>query len=392
MARMARCFMGLGHEVQIITTEEEGDWFGRLAAEGFEVFHIPLHPLGAIFQARKVGAWLRAREFNLLFLFHAKLAQAALRMLPDDVVVIPTIRLDDPVIYQIGTSSAQFWNAILGNSQLVCERTSAIVGGRPVICIPNGIEQPSPERLKSRRGHGSPLELLYLGRLAEHKGVRQLPSILQECGRRLDCRLRVVGSGEEKPWLERQFSELDLCDRVTFKGVLPPAAVFDQMLDAHVLLLPTLAEGMPNVLLEAQACGCVPVASDLPGITDAAIVDARTGILVPTGDVSAFAESIARLANDAGLWASMSAAGPPWITQTFSMERLRRDYARLVEDSMSGAFPLPTPRRSLLPIDLGLLSWRDIMPARLKDWLRPLCVWRRRQQPQEVRSVGRASQ
>jgi hypothetical protein len=73
----------------------------------------------------------------------------------------------------------------------------------------------------------------------------------------------------------------------------------------------------------------------------------------------------------------MSSAGPAWIAEHFSMDRLRADYAKLIADALAGKYPLPRSRKSRFPVDLSLFSWREFIPPFVKKVLRPLCVWRR---------------
>ena len=67
---------------------------------------------------------------------------------------------------------------------------------------------------------------------------------------------------------------------VEMRGSQPIEAVYQAMQAHHVLLLPSIFEGFPLVIVEAQANGCVPVASHLAGITDMAIEDGVSGLLL----------------------------------------------------------------------------------------------------------------
>jgi glycosyltransferase involved in cell wall biosynthesis len=66
---------------------------------------------------------------------------------------------------------------------------------------------------------------------------------------------------------------------------------------ADVFLFPTLADNLPNAILEALACGTPVVASDVGGVPDA-VLDGRNGLLAPVGDVVAFAEAIRSVLED----------------------------------------------------------------------------------------------
>jgi glycosyltransferase involved in cell wall biosynthesis len=95
-------------------------------------------------------------------------------------------------------------------------------------------------------------------------------------------------------------------DRVSF--VAPTNRIEDYYRAADLLVMPSLREGLPNVVLEAMACGLPVVASRLPGSTDTIIEDDVNGLLVPAGDGAAFAAAIDRVLSDGGLAARLGGA------------------------------------------------------------------------------------
>jgi glycosyltransferase involved in cell wall biosynthesis len=135
---------------------------------------------------------------------------------------------------------------------------------------------------------------------------------------------------------------------------------------SHVLLMPSLFEGMPIALLEGLACGCVPVVSRLPGITDVALEHGETGLLVNTGDIAGYADAIATLVRNPTQWTRMSSAARERARQSFSVEAMGSSYLRLIRDAREGHYPLPRPRREGLPIDLSLFTWQDFVPGPLR--------------------------
>jgi hypothetical protein len=134
--------------------------------------------------------------------------------------------------------------------------------------------------------------------------------------------------------------------------------------------MPSLYEGLPIVLLESQACGCVPVVSKLPGITDVAVEEGETGVLVNVQDIAAFAQSVAALYRDPARWSRMSRAGNARVRERFSVEMMGKSYLELVTDAVSGRYPLRHPRASRRVIDLSLFSWRDFLPFSIRQLIR----------------------
>lgn len=106
---------------------------------------------------------------------------------------------------------------------------------------------------------------------------------------------------------------------------------------ADVFVLPSRREGLPVALMEAMACGLPCVASQLPGATDALIEDGVSGVLVPVGDVPAFASAIASLLQDAARAALMGAAARQVILARFARatiaQRWLACYDEVVQDA-----------------------------------------------------------
>jgi L-malate glycosyltransferase len=136
--------------------------------------------------------------------------------------------------------------------------------------------------------------LLNVAALAEKKGHRYLLEALVELP---DATLDIVGDGELRSELERHAHSLGLADRVRFLGERPKHEVAELMRAADLFVLPSLAENLPVVLIEAQASGLPAVATRVGGVSE--LVDDAAGILVPPADPAALAAAIrAALARD----------------------------------------------------------------------------------------------
>jgi glycosyltransferase involved in cell wall biosynthesis len=129
--------------------------------------------------------------------------------------------------------------------------------------------------------------LLNVAALAEKKGHRYLLEALAELP---DATLDVVGDGELRGQLERQAGSLGLDGRVRFLGERPKHEVAELMRAADLLVLPSLAENLPVVLIEAQASGLPAVATRVGGVSE--LVDDEAGVLVQPADPAALAAAI----------------------------------------------------------------------------------------------------
>lgn len=125
---------------------------------------------------------------------------------------------------------------------------------------------------------------------------------------RPDARLTLAGSGPQEAELRALAVTLGVADRVRFAGRLDRDDVAELMRSADASLNPSLADNMPNSVLEALAAG-VPVVSTAVGGVPFVVEDQRTALLVPAGDAEAMAGALQRVLGDAALWSRLSEAG-----------------------------------------------------------------------------------
>lgn len=136
--------------------------------------------------------------------------------------------------------------------------------------------------------------LLYVGNLVPVKGpdiLLDACGLLAKLGVRFD--LHVIGKGPLRPTLERQAVDHGIADRTRFHGTIAHDQLPDWFRAATMLVLPSRSEGVPNVLLEASACGTPFVASRVGGIPEVAHLGASR--LVPVGEPPQLADAIAEI-------------------------------------------------------------------------------------------------
>ena len=128
------------------------------------------------------------------------------------------------------------------------------------------------------------------GRLVPKKGFGVLLEAIAQVRQRRDVRLVVLGEGPERATLEASRARLGLRDVVEFPGFVDnPFAYLGR---ADLFVLASLAEGSPNVLIEALACGCPVVATDCPSGPREILREGRDGPLAAPGDAPALAAAI----------------------------------------------------------------------------------------------------
>jgi glycosyltransferase involved in cell wall biosynthesis len=130
-----------------------------------------------------------------------------------------------------------------------------------------------------------------VGRLSEEKNFSLLlRAFALVMGSKADARMIIIGDGELRPELEKLRGDLDLSSRVDFTGFLQnPFAV---MANADVLVLSSNVEGLPNVIIEAMACGCQIVSTNCPSGPAEILEDGKYGRLTPMGDETALSEAM----------------------------------------------------------------------------------------------------
>ena len=148
----------------------------------------------------------------------------------------------------------------------------------------------------------------FAARVEEGKGPMVLLDALAQLNRQQSVAIaRIAGSGPQLSEVKARARVLALGDACEFVGQYSEPlgrTAFMESLD--VFVLPSLAEGTPNGIIEAMAHGVPVIASAVGGVPD--IVDAQSGILVPPGDAEALADAMLLLASDPQRRKAMGAA------------------------------------------------------------------------------------
>lgn len=153
-----------------------------------------------------------------------------------------------------------------------------------------GIE-PARFAAPSRLPGGAP-KLVAIGRLVEQKGQLLLIEALAEAARQHpDIHLTLVGNGPLRPAIEAAIHRHGLREQVTITGWVDEARVRVELAAAQALIMPSFAEGLPMVVMEAMAAGRPVIATWVAG-TPELVRAGETGWLVPAGDREALAEAI----------------------------------------------------------------------------------------------------
>lgn len=241
-------------------------------------------------------------------------------------------------------------SVFLFESEYVAGRHQAYVGTRTGLAriVHNGISEAEFEPVVPAE---NAFDLLYVGELREAKGLPVLLQAVAQLRREgRDLRLLMVGSGPDEAVLRAQADEQGLRDSVAFE---PAQAIRKVLARGRIMVVPSFAESLPYVVLEAAAAAQPLVATNVGGIPE--IFGAMAGDLVPPRDPIALSGAIARVLDEApternARFQALSAS----VHQQFSMHKMGADVlsgyaaafqARALRDANGGRVEArPSPR------------------------------------------------
>lgn len=214
----------------------------------------------------------------------------------------------------------------------ILKKNSSLVPPDKIKVIYNGIDleafdkqEVHPEKYPAKAG----LVIGNIGRLVHQKGQKQLVEvarILRDKG--VDFHLLIGGEGSERADLEKLISKNGLEEKITLTGFVDDAKTFLHALD--VFALSSHWEGFGYVLAEAMACSKPVVAFNVSSNPEL-VSDGNTGYLIPYGDVDAFADKLAWLAQNPQLAKEMGAKGRKKVEKQFRLEHTLKEVVSLLK-------------------------------------------------------------
>jgi glycosyltransferase involved in cell wall biosynthesis len=275
---------------------------------------------------------LRARKWRVLLLplFLLSFARAARRAARDADVVhahwlpsgIAGLATRRPLVVQVWGSDAELakrlrwlFRPVLRRARVVVCASNALaadarlLGARDVRVIPSGVDVPV-----SIVAPDTPPHLLYVGRLSEEKGIRDLAEAAE------GLPLVVVGDGPLRAVLPQTV------------GFVPHGELGPYYERAAVVVVPSRREGYGVAAREGMAYGRAVVATAVGGLPDA-VEDGITGLLVPPGDPAALRTAFERLLGDPELRASLGTAARSHAKAAFDWEAATRDLLAAYRDA-----------------------------------------------------------
>ena len=225
-----------------------------------------------------------------------------------------------PLQIALGSLTAWLSDVVLAPSRQTALEVERDYGVETVLVLPNvtggrRIEASSLPVFEGAEGY-----LLFVGRLRIRKGVEVLlnaVSVLRDSDR--SVRLVVAGDGEHRASLEATSRSLGLAESVQFLGGCDAGAVRVLMSRAAAMVVPSIYEGMPLVVLEAMENGLPVVASSVSGLPE--VVSPESGWLFPPEDVVALSAALAEVLDDPEGAQRKGKAGRRLLEERFRPER-----------------------------------------------------------------------
>ncbi len=302
-------------------------WTGRLAMIGF---------LGG--QLAKAIALRRRFEPGLIhahWWFPGGLVGTSLRSLWR-VPVVTTLHGSDLRLVESSTWVRPLLRSVLRRSSVVTAVSQwlarvarALVPEIDPVVAPMPIVpelfQPGEQRAKDNR-------LLFVGKLNEQKGIKYLlrAMALMQTSASLDI---VVGVGSVEDHARRFAAELGIENRLRWHPLLPQYALAELYRSATALVVPSIDEGFGLVALEAQLSETPVVAFDSGGLPDA-VLNGRTGYLVPPRDAAALATALDQLLERPDRGAALGRAGRARSLATFAPDAVARRYKEIYQSAL----------------------------------------------------------
>jgi len=171
----------------------------------------------------------------------------------------------------------------------------------------------------------------YIGRLSEEKGVlnfvKAIPEILKE---RDDLEFLIGGDGQLRDEIEKYIGEKNLNDKVKLVGWIPHENLPDYLNELKQVVLPSYTEGLPNIMLEAMACGTPVLATPVGAIPDL-IKDGKTGFIMENNSPECIARNVIRALNHPNL-EKIAENARALVEREFTYERAVERWKEVLEN------------------------------------------------------------
>lgn len=217
-------------------------------------------------------------------------------------------------------------DALVANSEGLRNMALGFYSKKEIKIIPNGADTEFfvPNRIENNKAE---VNVLFVSRLIERKGLQFVIPFLSQIAKesQKDIKLTVVGEGPYRRTLEEMSKNYHVEDMISFEGYKDKKEILNYYQRADIFILPSKKEGMPNVVLEAIACGLPIIITPCEGAKEL-VTD--NGIIVKQ---ELFANELSKLIGDRNRQRSMSEASRRKAVSEFGWSEIVRQYLELFE-------------------------------------------------------------
>lgn len=217
---------------------------------------------------------------------------------------------------------------LIANSKGLKDMAMNYYGKKEFIVIPNGVDTEffSPG---DGRKDDSRVNILFVSRLIERKGLQYIIPHLKEIADKsdYDIKLSIVGDGPYRGYLEEMAKQYKVEHMIEFWGHKEKNDIVPYYRNADIFILPSQKEGMPNVVLEAMACGLPIIMTPCQGAEE--LIDGN-GFIEET---DTFPDRLVEMINDAEGRARMGARSRENACNSFGWKKTADSYEKIMKES-----------------------------------------------------------
>jgi glycosyltransferase involved in cell wall biosynthesis len=326
--------------------------------DGVEVVTVPRNPPSNVplrllsyvwYQLRLAIELYRARDECDSMFFHVGGTALLLPVLASRLAGIPTnvFVLGSASRSYTETHSRTFLSAVIVRLLVTLEWVTCRLADR-ILVLSEGMVSPSDGRFSpaenvtanlnyidcERFERGPPMserpyDLVYIGRFEREKGITKLAHALTRLvEHRSDMQVQLIGDGSLRKDVKRILREGNATKQVELTGWVDHDEIPSYLAESRLVVLPSESEGVPKTVLEAMACGTVPVATPVGGIPDI-VIDGETGILLADNDPTTIACALDRALNREDL-DRMATGARAYVRDTHSYEATAERFRTLL--------------------------------------------------------------
>jgi len=188
------------------------------------------------------------------------------------------------------------------------------------------------------------IRILTVGRLVEKKGHKYaIQAIAKIIKKYKNIEYIIAGDGPFRSKLEDLTLELEIKSYIKFLGAVEQKEVLKLYQQVHIFILPSITasngdqEGIPVVLMEAQATGLPIISTYHTGIPEV-VVDGKSGFLVPERDVDALTEKLEYLIEHPEIWPDMGQYGRKFVEEHYDINKLNQRLVEIFQNLIEGKY------------------------------------------------------